>query len=197
MQNTQTVSFLASHGGSSAKRIIQAINEGNLNAKTGIIITNNGDAEIFRWCQQQQFPTAHISSKTHSSPDQEDQAILATLIDAGTNVVVLSGYMKKIRTQTLQHFKNRILNIHPSLLPKHGGAGKYGDRVHAAVLESGDQQSGASVHLVNEQYDDGPILAQQQVPVFDDDTVASLRTRVQNIEGELYIRALKKFLAQF
>lgn len=194
MQTPQTISFLASHGGSSARQIIAAINSGTLPAKTGIIITNNRDAAIYQWCQEHDFPVVHISSTTHSDPDQEDQAILQALIEAGTDLVVLSGYMKKINHRTLEHFANRIVNIHPSLLPKHGGPGMYGDRVHAAVLAAGDNQSGASVHLINEIYDDGPILAQQRVPTYDNDTVKTLRTRVQSIEAALYIKALGDFL---
>ncbi len=190
----KTISFLASHGGSSAKQIIAAINQGDIPAKTGIIISNNRDSEIYRWCQQQGFPVTHISGSTHKNPEQEDLAILQALTEAETDLVVLSGYMKKINSRTLEHFSNRIVNIHPSLLPKHGGAGKYGDKVHAAVLAAGDKLSGASVHLINEIYDDGPVLAQRQVPVYDNDTVETLRARVQSIEAELYIEAIAQFL---
>ena len=196
MQAIQTISFLASHGGSSAKTIIAAINSGDLPAKAGVIITNNRDSGIYQWCQAHEFPVTHISSKTHSDADQEDLAILQTLIEARTDLVVLSGYMKKIKNRTLSHFANCIVNIHPSLLPKHGGPGMYGDRVHKAVLAAGERQSGASVHLINEIYDDGPILAQQQVPVYDNDTVETLKARVQNIEGGLYLKALKELVQQ-
>lgn len=191
MQRNPTISFLASHGGSSAKNIIAAIDNGDLAANVGLIITNNRDSDIHQWCQENDIAIKHISSKTHSAPDQEDLAILQALIDAGTDLVVLSGYMKKIEKRTLAHFANCIVNIHPSLLPNHGGPGMYGDRVHRAVLAAGEKQSGASVHLINEIYDDGPILAQQQVPVYDHDTVATLKSRVQNIEGEIYLKALK------
>lgn len=196
VQTTKTISFLASHGGSSARQIIAAINKGDIPANTGIIITNNRDSKIYQWCQQQAFPITHISSNTHQNPDQEDLAILHALTEAETDLVVLSGYMKKIKNRTLEYFSNRILNIHPSLLPKHGGAGKYGDKVHTAVLEAGDKLSGASVHLINEIYDDGPVLAQREVSVYDNDTVATLRARVQGIEAELYIDAIKQFLKQ-
>lgn len=194
MQTQTTISFLASHGGSSARQIIAAIDQGDIAAKAGVIITNNSDSKIKQWYQQQNFPIHHISSKTHSNPDQEDLAILQALIAAKTDWVVLSGYMKKIRNRTLTHFSNRIVNIHPSLLPKHGGVGMYGDRVHAAVLAAAEKQSGASVHLINGVYDDGPILAQHQVPVLANDTVGTLKDRVQSIESELYITAIKQLL---
>ena len=164
------ISFIASHGGSSAKHIISAMKQKVLTAELGVVITNNSDSE------------------------SEDRAIMNALLEAQTDLVVLSGYMKKIGPHTLTRFNNHILNIHPALLPKHGGQGLYGDRVHEAVLKSGDKVSGASVHLINDHYDEGPVLKQSHVPVYPDDTVASLRARVQATEGDLYLETLKNII---
>lgn len=188
------ISFIASHGGSSAKRIIAAIENKTLAAELGVVITNNFDSAILRWCEQQQIPVYLINAKTHPDPEKEDLAIMHTLLEAQTDLVVLSGYMKKIGPHTLARFNGRILNIHPALLPKHGGQGLYGDRVHEAVLKSGDTVSGASVHLVNDRYDEGPVLNQSRVPVFPDDTVATLRAKVQATEGDLYLETLRKII---
>ncbi len=185
------ISFIASHGGSSARHIIAAIEQKALAAELGVVITNNSDSAILRWCQEQHIPAHLINAKTHPDPESEDLAIMNTLAEAQTDLVVLSGYMKKIGPHTLARFNGHILNIHPALLPKHGGHGLYGDRVHEAVLKSGDTISGASVHLINERYDEGPVLKQSHVPVLPDDTVASLRTRVQATEGDLYLETLK------
>ena len=186
------ISFLASHGGSSAKSIISAIKAQTLKGfEIGILITNNKTTAIYPWCLENDIEVLHISTKTH--PDNEDHSIKDALYDAGTDIVVLSGYMKKIGTQTLAQFSNKILNIHPSLLPRHGGHKMYGDFVHAAVLAQGDSESGASVQIINEVYDAGPVLLQTKVPVLADDTVASLGKRVRSVEGELYINALKKW----
>lgn len=186
------ISFLASHGGSSAKHIISAIRARTLMGfEIGVLITNNKTTGIYPWCLENNIDVLHISSKTH--PDNEDGAIKEALLDAGTDIIVLSGYMKKIGAQTLSAFNNKILNIHPSLLPKHGGHKMYGDFVHAAVLAAGDVVSGASVQVINEVYDAGPVLLQKQVAVLADDTVASLGERVRAVEGELYINALKKW----
>ena len=186
------ISFLASHGGSSAKRIISAIKAQTLTGfEIGILITNNKSTAIYPWCLENGIDVLHISGKTH--PDSEDQAIKNALCSAGTDIVVLSGYMKKIGVQTLTEFSDKILNIHPSLLPKHGGHKMYGDSVHAAVLAQGDSESGASVQVINEVYDAGPVLLQKTVPVLADDTVASLGARVRSVEGELYLNALKKW----
>ena len=186
------ISFLASHGGSSAKHIIAAIKAQALTGfEVGILITNNKTTGIYPWCFENNIEVLHISAKTN--PDDEDQAIKQALLKAGTDIVVLSGYMKKIGEQTLNEFSNKILNIHPALLPKHGGHKMYGDFVHAAVLAQGDTQSGASVQIINEVYDAGPVLLQQTVPVLADDTVNSLGARVRAVEGELYLNALKKW----
>ena len=190
------ISFIASHGGSSAKRIIAAIQQNTLNAELGLVITNNPDSEILHWCDYNHIPALLINSKTHPDPESEDLAILNALSNVHTDLIVLSGYMKKIGPHTLAHFDGKILNIHPSLLPKHGGQGMYGDRVHESVLKSGDTVSGASVHIINEQYDEGPVLHQMEVPVFPDDTVESLKARVQSIEADLYIETLRKLIAQ-
>lgn len=188
------ISFIASHGGSSARHIIAAIKQKTLTAELGVVITNNSDSAILNWCQEQGIPVHLINAKTHPDPESEDLAIMNALIEAQTDLVVLSGYMKKIGPHTLARFNDHILNIHPALLPKHGGQGLYGDRVHEAVLKSGDTVSGASVHLINNRYDEGPVLKQSHVPVLPDDTVASLRARVQATEGDLYLETLKDII---
>jgi len=188
------ISFLASHGGSSARKIITAINGQELKGfEVGLLITNNKTTAVYPWCLENGIEVLHISGKTH--PDNEDQAIKDALTSVATDIVVLSGYMKKIGAQTLQAFNNKILNIHPSLLPKHGGHKMYGDFVHAAVLEAGEEVSGASVQVIDASYDTGPVLLQQEVPVLAGDTVDSLGARVRAVEGELYINALKKWQA--
>ena len=117
------ISFLASHGGSSAKHIIAGIQENRLTGfDVGVLITNNKTNTIYPWCHQQDIEVFHISGKTH--PNSEDAAIKDILLRAETDIVILSGYMKKIGPVTLGAFSDRILNIHPSLLPKHGDCGR-------------------------------------------------------------------------
>ncbi|MES2603450.1 MAG: phosphoribosylglycinamide formyltransferase [Pseudomonadota bacterium] len=189
------ISFLASHGGSSAKFLIAAMRSGELAADVGILITNNRDSAIFHWCLDNDMPVRHISSKTHRGEDNADEAISSVLQQAGTTLVVCSGYMKVIGPRMLAAFPDRILNIHPALLPKHGGKGMYGDHVHRAVLAAGEQMTGASVHAVSAGIDEGPIILQSEVSVTADDTLESLRQKVQATEPALYLAAIKKFLA--
>lgn len=161
----------------------------------GIVITNNSNSEVRRWCNESGIYCCNISGKTHAHEGQEDAAIAKELLNADTDIVVLSGYMKKIGPVTLSSFPNRILNIHPSLLPKHGGKGFYGDKVHRSVLQSGEQQSGATVHLINEEYDEGPLIAQKVIELNEDETIASLSLKVKAIEGELFLSGIKKIMA--
>ena len=115
-------------------------------------------------------------------PSNADE-LLAALADA--DLVVLAGYLRLVPAAVVARFRNRTINIHPALLPRFGGAGMYGRRVHEAVLASGATESGATVHYVNEQYDRGPIIAQRTVPVLADDTVDALARRVLVAEHEL------------
>ncbi|HEY0962845.1 MAG TPA: phosphoribosylglycinamide formyltransferase [Pseudomonadales bacterium] len=188
------ISFLASHGGSSARFLIAAMRDGHLAAELGIVITNNRDSAIFHWCLDNGVDVRHISAKTHRGEENADEAIATVLRNAGTDVVVCSGYMKTIGPHTLAAFPNRILNIHPALLPNYGGKGMYGDHVHTAVLRDAAKESGATVHVVSAGLDEGPVVLQRTVPVEACDTVETLRARVQAVEPQLYLDALRKFL---
>jgi len=117
------------------------------------------------------------------------------LADANIDLVVLAGYMKKLGPRVLETFKDRIINVHPSLLPRHGGPGFYGTRVHKAVIESGDSETGATVHLVNGDYDKGKALLQEKITVNVDDTPDTLAERLHPIEHKLLIEVIQQFAA--
>ncbi len=188
------ISFLASHGGSSARAIIEAIRKGKLDADIGILITNNRDSLILQWCLDNDIEVRHISAKTHRGEENADEAIQTVLRDAETDLVVCSGYMKKIGPATLRAYPYKILNIHPALLPKFGGKGMYGDHVHQAVLDAGETESGATVHYVTDGIDEGPIIKQRVIAVEANDTIETLRSKVQSCEAELYLSALQDIL---
>jgi phosphoribosylglycinamide formyltransferase-1 len=188
------ISFLASHGGSSARAIIDAIRTGKLDAELGVLITNNRDSLILQWCLVNDIDVRHISAKTHRGEDNADEAIQTVLRDAETDLVVCSGYMKKIGPATLRAYPYKILNIHPALLPKFGGKGMYGDRVHQAVLDAKETESGATVHYVTDGIDEGPIIKQQLIAVEDNESIETLRGKVQSCEPTLYLSALREIL---
>ena len=188
---TLHLGFLASHGGSNMQAIIDACKQGRLDAKPCVVISNNSDSMAIARARQERIPRYHISAATHPG-ETEDRAILRTLQTHDVDTVILAGYMKRIGPATLQAYRGRILNIHPALLPKFGGRGLYGKQVHEAVLLAGEKVTGVTVHVVDEQYDTGPILNQAQVPVMAGDTVDSLAERVLAQEHLLYVETLRK-----
>lgn len=132
----------------------------------------------------------HLSSKAYPEEDRLDRAILDELLERGVNLIALAGYMKKLGPETLRAFAGRIVNVHPSLLPRHGGKSMYGKLVHEAVLAAGDRETGVTVHGVDAEYDEGPILAQRRVGVLPNDTVETLAERVLALEHDLYVETL-------
>jgi len=186
------IGFLASHGGSNMQAIIDACRAGRLHAAPVVVISNTGDSRALERARTEGIPSYHLSGTTHPDPDGLDRAILDALVRHNVDVVALAGYMKKLGPKTLAHFKGRILNIHPALLPKHGGKGMWGMHVHEAVIAAGEKESGATVHLVDEEYDRGPILAQVRVPVMPGDTPETLAARVLIQEHIIYPATLEK-----
>lgn len=191
MKNLQ-LGLLASHAGSNVQAIVQACKNGSLNASPRVIISNNSGSPVLAFARAEQIPQYHLSGKTHPEPEELDRAMLQRLQDHAVDLVLLSGYMKKLGPLTLDYYQNRILNIHPSLLPQFGGQGMYGKLVHEAVLASGASKTGVTIHLVNAEYDQGPIVAQSEIPVLPGDTVTSLGQRVLAREHLLYVDTLRK-----
>lgn len=187
--------FLASHSGSSMRAIVAATADGTLAATPVIAISNNGDAEALAFARAHGIAACHLSAKVCGDEAGADRAITRALEEAGADWVILSGYMRKLGPVTLGRFHNRILNIHPALLPKFGGHGMYGGRVHAAVVAAGERESGATIHLVDGEYDHGATLAQARVPVLPGDTAADVEARVRAVEPGLYVETLAAILA--
>ena len=146
-----------------------------MNAEVRVVISNNSRAAALTRARSHNIPTAHLSGVTHRNPYDLDRAILETLTRHSVEVIVLAGYMKRLGPLCLSGFRGRLLNTHPALLPKFGGKGMYGDKVHEAVLAAGEKVSGATVHLVEGDYDTGPVLSQVEVPVYKWDTLETLR----------------------
>ncbi len=175
--------------------IIDAIKNGKLKANPVVVISNNSDSKALQRAQNEGIPYYHLSHKTHPKSEELDQTILEVLTIHHTDLVVLAGYMKKIGKLVLEAYQGKILNIHPALLPKFGGQGMYGSRVHEAVLKAGEKESGVTVHLVDEHYDHGPTLAQKRVPVLENDTAESLAERVLKEEHKIYAETIGKIIS--
>jgi phosphoribosylglycinamide formyltransferase-1 len=184
--------FLASHRGSNMQALVDAARDGRLHASPRVVISNNGDAEALTRARREDIPAYHLSSKTHPDPAQLDEAIRDTLASHDVDLVVLAGYLKKLGPKTLARYRGRVVNVHPALLPKYGGAGMYGERVHEAVLAAGEKESGVTIHVVDEEYDHGPILAQCCVTVLEGDSVVSLAQRVLEREHRFLVEVVEQ-----
>lgn len=188
------IAFLASYNGSSAHAITDACLEGALSASPTLLITNNEDANALEWSENKGLKTLCVNSKTHPNPTDLDRKIADSLRDNRISLVVLSGYMRLIGVETLKAVDGRMINIHPALLPKYGGQGMYGHHVHKAVKESNEIETGITIHQVNDEYDDGKILAQKIIPLISNDSVEDIQKKVQSAEPEFYIETLRKIL---
>ncbi|MEE8233277.1 MAG: phosphoribosylglycinamide formyltransferase [Gammaproteobacteria bacterium] len=186
--------FLASGRGSNMLAIIDNCKAGKLNAEPVVVISNNADAGALEYAREAGIPAFHLSINTHADPSRLDDEITNTLKFHEVDWLILAGYMKKIGQRLLGEFRGKILNIHPSLLPRHGGQGMYGLHVHEAVLASGESETGVTIHMVDGEYDQGRILAQSSVPVEKDDTPESLAARVLIVEHELYSDTLREII---
>ena len=175
--------------------IIDACNDGSLSARPAVVISNNADSGALARAEAEGIPAYHLSSKTFPNPDVLDKTIADTLDKHGVDIVVLAGYMKKIGPITLSRFPGRIINIHPCLLPKYGGQGMYGMRVHEAIIADGEKETGVTIHVVDADYDTGPILAQKKVPVLADDTAETLAERVLAVEHTFYAETIGRIIS--
>lgn len=184
------IGVLASHEGTTLQGLLDACADGRIPARIAVVVSNNGSSGALRRARQAGVTAVHLSSATHPDPEALDAAIRDALLGARVDVVFLAGYMKKLGPLVLASFAGRILNTHPALLPRFGGPGMYGDRVFEAVLAAGETESGASVHLVDAEYDSGAVLRQCRVPVLPGETPADLKARVQAAEKELVIETL-------
>ena len=187
------LAVLCSGGGTNLQSLIDAIEKGELSAQIKIVISNNSNAFALERARKHNIQALHLSHKQFATPEEFDQRLLGILNENQVDMIVLAGYMKMLSPAIIRAYKNRILNIHPALLPHFGGPGMYGIHVHEAVIKSGVKITGVTVHIVDEVYDHGAIVMQKPVEVKDDDTPESLAERVLRIEHDTYKKAIQLF----
>ncbi len=187
------LAVFASGRGSNFLAILSSIDSGLLPARVTLLLSNKTDAGAMETARSRGIPTLHLSQMMFDSEDAFADRMLAELAAHRVDMIALAGYLKRIPRRVVAAYRNRIVNIHPALLPAFGGPGMYGHHVHEAVLASGASTSGATVHLVDEEYDRGPILLQKAVPVLPGDTAETLAARVLTVEHEIFPLALKAF----
>ncbi|KAA3606894.1 MAG: phosphoribosylglycinamide formyltransferase [Calditrichaeota bacterium] len=158
------------------------------NADFSLVISNKKDARILELGSENGIKTKAFKSSEFS--EENENIVLDFLLENGIELIVLAGFLRKISATIIQKYSNKIINIHPALLPSFGGIGMYGKYIHEAVLKSGTQFSGPTVHFVNENYDEGPIILQETVPVLFEDSTDDLAKRVLEVEHRIFAKAL-------
>ena len=183
---------LASHSGTNLQAIIDACADGNLQASVDIVISNNSSSYALRRAREAGIKAVHMSLYTHPTEDELDLAISTLMGLHSVDLVILAGYMKKIGPEMLRSFPNRILNSHPSLLPNYCGPGMYGKNVHEAVLAAGEKKTGVTIHLVDEEYDHGPIVEQVKLCINPDQSLENLERTIKSVEHNLWGDTIRK-----
>jgi phosphoribosylglycinamide formyltransferase-1 len=194
-QFAPNLAIFASHEGSNLQAIVDACGAGELEAKVCLVVSNNSHSRALARAAARGIATRHLSSATHPDPALLDVAILGALREHRADLVLLAGYVKKLGPATLGAYAGRIFNSHPALLPKFGGRGMFGRAVHAAVLAASEPVTGATIHLVDEEYDHGPIVAQCRVSVEPGDDVETLSARVLARERVFWVETLRCVLS--
>lgn len=184
--------IFASGSGTNFQSIINATENDQINGRIRGLITNKPNIQAIQRAKNHGIDHKILAPSHFSDQKKYTSALLNQLDEWDTDLITLAGYMIKIPTEVINEYKDRIVNIHPSLLPKYGGKGFYGMKVHQAVIDNNESESGCTVHLVTEKYDDGPILAQRKVPVKDSDDASTLADRVLEQEHQLFPEVIAK-----
>ncbi|MDR0500172.1 MAG: phosphoribosylglycinamide formyltransferase [Coriobacteriales bacterium] len=179
---------LLSGSGSNLQAIIDAIAAGNLDASVALVVSSRPDAYGLKRAQAAGIPTVALSREVYNNQAAADELIANELNRANVNYVVMAGYMRKVTAPILNMFPNRVINIHPALLPSFAGAHGISD-----AWEYGVKVTGVTIHLANAEYDKGPIIAQEPVIILEDDTTETLEERIHAVEHELYPKVLQWF----
>ncbi len=185
------LAVLLSGEGTSLENLFECIERGELPARIEVVVSSKTGAGGLARARRRGVPAFAVPRKGHPDPKGHNDAVHDVLARFDVDLVLLLGYLSPFETRG--RFDRRTLNVHPALIPKFSGRGFYGRRGHEAVIAAGEKTSGATVHWVDEQYDHGPIVFQEEVAVRPDDTPETLAARVQALERELVPRAIRRF----
>jgi len=187
---------LCSGGGSNLQILLDRSASGELPGRPAWVVANNKDAFALERARRAGVPALHVSTRTEGSDEAVGKRLVELIDEHDVRVLVLAGYMRVVPSAILRRLPGRVVNIHPALLPAFGGKGMYGHHVHEAVIARGAQWTGVTIHLVTENYDEGPILRQRVVAVRPDDSPQSLGARVLRVEHDTLWREVRALLAQ-
>ncbi|HEX2985845.1 MAG TPA: phosphoribosylglycinamide formyltransferase [Caproiciproducens sp.] len=189
------IAVLVSGGGTNLQALIDAEKGGRITpGRIALVISSRADAFALERAKKAGIPTSVLTRKEFASQQEYDESLLSILSQNKIELIVLAGFMTIISENVIQHYENKIINVHPALIPSFCGEGYYGLKVHEAVLRKGVKVTGATVHFVNEICDGGPIILQKAVEVLSDDTPESLQKRVmEQAEWKLLPKAVALF----
>jgi phosphoribosylglycinamide formyltransferase-1 len=192
------IGVLISGSGSNLQAIIDACDDGILKgrADVAVVIANKADAFGLERARQHNIPAIFADRKKFADGRSYGAYLVKELEVHNVGLVCLAGFLLKLEPNFVDAYAGRILNIHPALLPKYGGKGMYGHHVHEAVVCAGETESGATVHVVDTEYDHGPAVVQRRVPVLPEDTPDALAGRVLEVEHQIYPEAILKIIEQ-
>jgi phosphoribosylglycinamide formyltransferase-1 len=191
MSGIPSIAVLCSGNGSNLQVLLDHAASGDLGARIAWVAGNNSRAYALERARRAGVPAFHVSTKTEGSEAGVAKRLIELVKEHHVETLVLAGYMRTVPNGLLAQLPNRVVNIHPSLLPAFGGQGMYGHHVHEAVIARGAQWSGVTVHLVTEDYDEGPILWQRPVAVQCGDTAEALAARVLKVEHDTLWRVIR------
>ena len=187
------IAVFISGGGTNLQAIINAVKENKINGKIKLVFSNRKNAYGLIRAQNESIDTFYLNRKKFFCNEEYDERILEELERKNIDLIVLAGYLNILSSKLVSKYSNRIINIHPSLIPSFCGDGFYGENVHKAVIKSGVKFTGATTHFVDENVDTGAIILQDVVPVFINDDFETVAKRVLEIEHEILVKTVKAF----
>lgn len=185
----QKIVIFASGQGSNAKRIIKYFSNSQ-QVEVTHVFSNNIKAPVLKAAHELDVNALHFDRNAF----YETNEVLNLLKDIDPDLIILAGFLWMMPSSIIEKFPNKIINLHPALLPKYGGKGMYGAKVHQAVLDNNEEETGISFHYVNEKYDEGEIIAQEKIKINDGETVSSLQKRIHTLEHEHFVKVIEKLL---
>jgi len=187
------ICVFASGRGSNLQAIIDGVEEGRLNCEIVFVLSNNSSSGALETARKKNIPAYHLSEKVFHKNSFEE-SLIDLLEKYKPDLIVLAGYMKLVPVSVIKKYENRIINIHPALLPKFGGKGMFGMNVHNAVFQAGEKVSGVTIHIVNENYDEGKIIYQEVVDISDCKSPEEISEKVLRLEHKVYPEVIQKII---
>ncbi len=188
------IAVFSSGQGTTFNHLVEHFNSSDKQNVISLLVTDRSNIGAIKVAQSYNIPVITVKKNSHSTDEDSQNFILDKLNEHSIGFIVLAGYLKKVGNVIIKKYENKIINTHPSLLPKYGGKGMYGHRIHKAVFENNETETGATIHFVNNEYDSGKIIKQKSIPIEPNDNPASIEQKVKSLEKALLVTTLEDIL---